>query len=248
MSERILIDPEVDAAVGIDLQKTFMPGGGLAIPGGDEIVELARRLLLLFRLERRYNSEDVHCKGHNSWASSYLGFPPNSHALTEEEVLAWAVGTAPIAPHANFTLESLREYLRNHPEHKQMLWSDHGDPDKAETQTHPRLQVGFHFTQVKGDDPNCDSYSAFRDALGRPTGFHQILQGCGVKRLFMFGLAFDYCVGFSALDAVEFGFEVYVVEDATRSVNNPPGSHERMRKNLLAAGVRLITSDQLIAD
>ena len=248
MNGQIVINPVTDGAVGVDIQATFMPGGGLGVPRGDEVVEPARRILLQFPLVRRFASQEIHCQGHISWASSFVGIPQNTMELTEQQARSWDEATAPIAPHAKFSLSQLQNYLHEHPQHAQMLWSDHADPAKAETEIHSDVDVGFHFVQIKGEDPLCDSYSAFKDALGRPTGFHEILHGCGVKRLFMFGLAFDYCVGFSALDAVEFGFEVYVVEDATRSVNNPPGSHERMRGQLLAAGVHLITSDQLVVN
>ncbi len=92
----------------------------------------------------------------------------------------------------------------------------------------------------KGMDPLVDSYSAFYDNARRnTTGLTAMLNALGIKRCFFTGLARNYCVAFSALDAVQDGFEAYIVEDGTMPIFD--GSNDAMTERLKAAGVNLIT-------
>jgi len=90
----------------------------------------------------------------------------------------------------------------------------------------------------KGTRPGIDSYSAFRenDRMTR-TGLAGYLRGLGVRRVIIAGLATDYCVGFSALDAREAGFEVVVIEAACRGIG--PESIAERRAEMARAGVLL---------
>jgi len=240
----ILIDPTTDAVVNVDVQETFMPGGGLPVPGGDQIIPLVQRVNLLFPAHRRYFTLDKHPGGHISLASSYVGLPPGIK-LTTQEVEKWTEANIRIAPHARFNLAQLQAYLQA--VKFQILWPDHGIIGTTESCLHPALDdLPCRIVQIKGTDPCCDSYSALRDNLGRPTGLDNLLTQHDAQRLFLTGLAFDFCVGFTALDAVKEGFEVFVIEDATRSVALP-GTVEKMRADLQAAGVKIIQSEHLIA-
>ena len=71
----------------------------------------------------------------------------------------------------------------------------------------------------KGMHPGVDSYSAFVEADGKTTGLAALLKARGIKRIFACGLATDYCVAFSALDARIAGFETFVIEDACRAID-----------------------------
>ncbi len=237
-----LIDPQTDAVVNIDVQPTFMPGGGLPVADGDAIIPVVQLVTRLFPFERRYFTLDKHPAGHISLASSYVGLAPGTK-LTFEEAMKWTADDHKIAPHAKFTLAQLQGYLGF--VRFQILWPDHASIGTRESRVHPDLaDEPCRIAITKGTDPCCDSYSGLRDNLGRPTGLGDLLKRDGVKRLFLTGLAFDFCVGWTALDAVKEGFEVFLVEDATRSVALP-GTVEKRYADLLVAGVRIVRSVDL---
>jgi nicotinamidase/pyrazinamidase len=94
----------------------------------------------------------------------------------------------------------------------------------------------------KGQDPNSQGYSGFQDTqLGR------LLRERGVDRLFVAGLATDYCVKNTVLDARREGFDVTVVEDAVRGVDVEPGDSERALEEMERAGAHLATSGEVLA-
>jgi nicotinamidase/pyrazinamidase len=228
-----------DAIIDIDVQTAFMPGGGLAVLGGDEILPAIKRNAALFSRDRRYASVDRHRKGSVSLFSTYRHRQPFTQ-ITYEEFLEGRVELSGIA---RVTPDEVREYLQN--VGYQVLWTEHALDGTAEGELHPELSSGdYAFVLIKGMDDPCDSYSAFRDNRKRSTGLGDRLRAVGVKRVFLEGLAFDFCVGYSALDARAEGFEVVVLEDATRSVNLN-GSAESMRAQLQEAGVRIASSSDL---
>ncbi len=100
----------------------------------------------------------------------------------------------------------------------------------------------------KGVDPLIDSYSGLYDnAHRRSTGMGEWLKEQKVTDLYFCGLATDYCVKFSALDAVKLGFRTFVVEDACRGVNVHPGDVERALAEIHSAGAKIVRSDELKA-
>lgn len=95
----------------------------------------------------------------------------------------------------------------------------------------------------KGTDGRVDSYSGFFDNGHRQsTGLSEWLRGCGVSELVVVGLATDYCVKFTALDAIQEGFQVSLVEDACRGVNLQPGDVAQAVAAMRNAGVQVVTS------
>lgn len=120
----------------------------------------------------------------------------------------------------------------------QVLWPEHciqGTPD-ADLSPHldlPHAQLVIR----KGYRPGIDSYSAFREADRKTsTGLAGYLRERGFTRVFLCGVATDYCVAWSAIDAREAGFEAVVVEDACRAIDRD-GSLERAWGDMAAAGV-----------
>ena len=98
----------------------------------------------------------------------------------------------------------------------------------------------------KGENPDIDSYSAFFDNGKRQkTGLEEYLKSKAVDTVYITGLATDYCVKFTALDAVALGFATYVIKDATRAVNLHPGDFEASLKEMERAGVKVIESQDL---
>eukprot|EP00729_Bicosta_minor_P001079 gene1079-4897_t len=108
---------------------------------------------------------------------------------------------------------------------------------------HPDLEVAeTDIVQKKGEQVNVDSYSGFFDNFkGAQTGLSQQLRDRGVTTIFVCGLCFDFCVGFSACDASTLGFESYLIEDLSRAF--APESEAEMRKSLDEHNVKVVTSD-----
>ena len=128
----------------------------------------------------------------------------------------------------------------------QVLWPDHcvqGTPDAA---LRSDLQLPKAELIVrKGYHQGVDSYSAFMEADGKtPTGLRGYLRERGIKRLFITGLATDFCVAWTAMDGRKAGFEVYVIEDATRAIDLN-GSLAAAWKQMTAKGVKRIQSGDL---
>ncbi|MCG2693711.1 isochorismatase family protein [Candidatus Parcubacteria bacterium] len=231
---KVRINPLTDALLIVDATKTFMPGGGLAIIDGDLIIPTIEDIISLFVPEKRIATLDKHKLGSICLASSYNGLAPRTF-------LQRAMPNY-LAPHALFSYEELTGYLLK--TGGQVLWEDHGMGEEAEL--HPSLQsYKFGFILHKGLDPKCDSYSAFFDNLGRPTGLAEELRRCKVKRVFICGLALDYCVGWSAEGARREGFEVFVIEDATRPVGYPADSVEKIFESFTQKGIQLVQSTDL---
>ncbi|WP_375465012.1 nicotinamidase [uncultured Methylobacterium sp.] len=124
---------------------------------------------------------------------------------------------------------------------EQVLWPDHCVQGTRGAALAAGLDVpGADLILRKGANPGVDSYSAFVEADGTPTGLAGYLRERGVVRVALCGLATDYCVAWSALDARAAGFEAVVVADATRAIDRD-GSLTRAWERMIAAGVGRIT-------
>jgi len=131
---------------------------------------------------------------------------------------------------------------------EQVLWPDHCVQDTPGASFHSGLDVaGIDCVVRKGADPAVDSYSAFFDNdRANDTGLAAYLEQRGVDELVVLGLATDYCVLYTVLDAVGLGFGVSVVEDGCRAVDLHPGDGERALEEMHAAGARVIEADELV--
>ena len=100
----------------------------------------------------------------------------------------------------------------------------------------------------KGTDPAVDSYSGFFDNGRRhATGLGDFLKARGVTDVYLLGLATDYCVKWTALDAASLGFRTHLVADACRGVNLQPGDVERAVAEMRAAGINVVSSSAVAA-
>ncbi len=122
----------------------------------------------------------------------------------------------------------------------QVLWPRHCVQGSDGAAFHPALNLNpAHLILRKGFRPQIDSYSAFfENDRTTPTGLHGYLQNRGVTELVLVGLALDYCVAYSALDAAALGYEVTVQTDLCRAIDLN-GSLADMSAAMRAAGVRL---------
>lgn len=129
----------------------------------------------------------------------------------------------------------------------QILWPDHCIEETHGADFAPGLETsGIEKIFYKGVDPKVDSYSAFFDnAHLRATGLGDYLRETGVSEVYVLGLATDYCVKFTALDALHLGFRVHVVADGCRAVNLCAGDGGRALEEMRQAGAQVITSAEV---
>lgn len=134
----------------------------------------------------------------------------------------------------------------------QVLWPDHAVQGSAGAALHPALDMTrVDLVLRKGAHPEIDSYSAFfeNDRTTR-TGLEGFLRERGFSRVFLTGLASDFCVAWSAEDAVRLGFSVVVIEDATRGIGLAHPEHgdtiQAARRRLSELGVGFVASRELL--
>ena len=130
----------------------------------------------------------------------------------------------------------------------QSLWPDHTLQQSAGAALHPDLQLPHAGLILrKGFRQDVDSYSAFLENDHRTsTGLAGYLHDRGIARLYLCGLAWDYCVGYSALDGKALGFDVTVITDAVRGI--APQSMDAMTGRWRDAGVHLLEGSSLLAE
>ncbi len=203
-----------DALILVDIQNDFLPGGALAVPAGDAVIDVANRLIPRFDLV--VATQDWHPVDHHSFAESHVGKSPG-------EVVDLN-GTS------------------------QTLWPMHCVQGTSGSD----LAADLNSTEIdhivlKGTDPAVDSYSGFFDNdRGHATGLETFLKEKGVTRVFVMGLATDYCVKFTVLDALSVGFETMVVTDGCRGVNLQPNDVDCARQEMHEAGALLVTSQEVL--
>lgn len=209
------IDREGDVLLVVDLQHDFLPGGALGVAGADAILDPIALLAPAF--DTVVLTQDFHPPGHVSFASAHSGRKP-------------------------FEVLTL-------PQGEQELWPDHCVRGTRGADLHPSVRLHMATLLLrKGTREGIDSYSAFRENAGPdgrrpPTGLAGWLRERGARRVFICGLARDFCVRWSAEDAVAAGFESYVLDDLTRAVF--PDRQAETDARLEAAGARCLQSDAL---
>jgi len=136
----------------------------------------------------------------------------------------------------------------------QTLWPDHCVQGSAGAEFHPGLDTApAELILRKGFRPGLDSYSAFfENDKSTPTGLAGYLRERGLRRIFLAGLAYDFCVRFSAVDAAREGFDAVVFEDACRAIDLPgtaalPGSVAATREEFAQCGVERTTTAAFFA-
>lgn len=130
---------------------------------------------------------------------------------------------------------------------EQVLWPAHCVAGTKGAQFHPELNTNsFHLIVRKGMHPNIDSYSAFTENDKKTiTGLSGYLKGLEITQVYLCGLATDYCVFYSALDAVHSGFDTHVINDACRGVNVPENNVQKSIDTMKASGIHIIESSEL---
>lgn len=129
----------------------------------------------------------------------------------------------------------------------QVLWPDHCVQHTEGAEFSPHLNTGKIAKVIyKGMDPEIDSYSGFFDnGRQKATGLETYLRDQKVDTVYVMGLATDYCVKYTALDAVSLGYRTWLIEDGCRGVGVAEGDVERALAEMKAAGVRVVKSGDL---
>lgn len=192
----------------IDIQNDFLPGGALAVPGGDEIIPIVNAMVDSFDLV--VATQDWHPPDHGSFAANHPG-------------------------------KELFQVIDLHGL-SQTLWPVHCVKNTGGALFAPGLDTR-RITKVfpKGTDAGIDSYSGFFDNGHRgDTGLSAWLHDQGVSEITLCGLATDYCVKFSALDAIHCGFRVNLHLPACRGVDLAVGDCEKAVEEMRASGVKIL--------
>ena len=196
------------ALLVVDMQNDFMPGGPLAVPGGDAIIGTINRLARQFATV--VLTQDWHGPGHSSFASSHPGRAP---------------------------FETVEAFYG-----PQILWPDHCVMGTPGADFHADLDIPHAGLILrKGTNMAVDSYSAFLEADRRTrTGLDGWLASRGITDVVVCGVATDFCVGWTAIDARQFGLTVTLVEEASRGIDLD-GSLARAHRDMDRVGVDIVT-------
>jgi nicotinamidase/pyrazinamidase len=212
------------ALILVDIQNDFsLPFGALSVPKGEEVVSVANRLLESNIADIVVATADWHPANHKS-------FRANNDVPADE-----IVGTLNEVP--------------------QVWWPNHCVQGTNGAEFHRDLnmnKVAAIFR--KGMNPQVDSYSGLFDNKAifdgketrTPTGLASYLSGRGVTDVFVLGLATDYCVKFTALDAAALGFSTHLIVDGCRAVNLGTNDGENAVSEMQAAGIKVINSGELL--
>ena len=207
---------DTDALVIVDIQNDFMPSGALAVKGGDEIV------VPINHLAERFHRRDSLIVMTQDW------HPPNHFSFAS---------THDMQPYALYESNGIGP----------VLWPDHCIQGTAGAEFHPQVQVKLANALIrKGYHLAVDSYSTFiENDKKTQTGLSGYLRVLRKERVFLCGLALDYCVHYSAVDGRDLGFEVVVPIDLTRAIDSPRGRLSEVLKVMAERGVQFVRSTDI---
>ncbi|MFX1573929.1 MAG: bifunctional nicotinamidase/pyrazinamidase [Promethearchaeota archaeon] len=203
---------EKDALIIVDMQNDFIPGGSLAVEEGDLIINDINDTAEKFKKAsaKIVFTQDWHPQNHLSFASNHPEKNPGDEFMSED---------GSIGP---------------------VLWPDHCVQESQGAEFHKNLKLNLADKIIqKGMNPNVDSYSGFQDNDKKSeTGLREYLNSYGIKRIFICGLALDYCCYFTAIDGFDFGYDVYFLVDLTRGVDLPEGNVKKAIESMKQKGIK----------
>ncbi len=205
------------ALILVDLQNDFLPGGALAVGDGDAVVPIANALMRGGCFDCVVATQDWHPADHASFAVNHDG-----RSVGDVVQLA---------------------------DVDQILWPVHCVQGSEGAGFSGALDVGrINEIVRKGTDARVDSYSGFFDNDNRTaTGLSDVLQRRDVTEVHVMGLATDYCVKFTVLDACTLGFATFVIEDGCRGVELSAGDCARAMEEMQRAGAVIATSQTYLS-
>lgn len=203
---------KASALIVVDMQNDFLPGGSLEVKDGDKIIVGINYLAKIFH--------------ENSLPVIFTqDFHPGQHRS-----FARVQGKNPGDPIDEFGLGPI-------------LWPDHcvGNTFGARISDEIETKHGICIIR-KGYHVNIDSYSAFYENDKKTkTGLAGLLKDLDIKKVYICGLALDYCCFYSAMDAKREGFDVYLIQDLTKGIDQPPNNVENALKKMIDAEISIIS-------
>lgn len=198
------------ALILVDLQNDFCWGGALSVEEGNDVIPIANQLMDKFDLV--VATKDWHPANHGSFAATH-------HAYWRK-------------PGDVIDLNGL----------PQVLWPIHCVQGTFGSEFVNELNdEKIHHITYKGTDSDIDSYSGFFDnGRKKATDLHDYLQSKGTTEVYIMGLATDYCVKFTALDAVSLDYKTHLVLEGSRGVNLNAGDVDKAVEEMRQAGVNII--------
>lgn len=198
-----------DALIVVDMQYDFLSGGSLAVEGGNLIIDGINDLIDIFGDGIVVLSQDWHPQDHLSFASNHSGKNPGDEFSSKDG----AIGP--------------------------ILWPDHCIQNTHGARFHENLNTKLIKKVIqKGTNPKIDSYSAFLENDKKTeTGLKDYLNSNNIKKIYISGLALDYCCYNTAMDGLDFGYKTYFIIDLTRGVDLPPGNIVNSLKNMINKGI-----------
>ncbi|CAF3882622.1 unnamed protein product [Rotaria sordida] len=225
----------INALIVVDVQNCFINGNlslskSPAGQDGAEVIPIINNLIRTIPFDVIVYTQDWH-----PW--NHISFFENLHFRRQY-----------LAGDQNQTIKMFDKVTYLGPKYKmeQVLWPTHCIQETEDAALHKDLDVISSSSRVihirKGIDPDIDSYSAFADNYGvRKTELHDKLKERNVTQVFIAGLATDYCVTSTALDAFDLNYITYVVKDASRGVTL--STIKSQLKKLKQHGVHIITTN-----
>ncbi|CDW74526.1 isochorismatase hydrolase [Stylonychia lemnae] len=201
----------------IDVQNDFCEGGSLAVSGAQEIIEPINKLKQSGKFNKVIFTRDWHPKDHCSFHENHPGTK-----LFEKIILPET-------------------------EVEQVMWPTHCIQESDGAHFHPKLDIDLNKDKIvsKGTLRQVDSYSGF-GSFPEKTKLCDLIKkklderDLSTIKVYVCGLAFDYCVGSTAIDSAKLGFDTYLLEDLSRSVSIE--SEQLMRQRLNEANVKIVDS------
>jgi nicotinamidase/pyrazinamidase len=220
--EELRLAPEVkvtdrDALIIVDMQNDFIPPGPLQVEGGDEVITPINSL-----------AEKFHARG-NVIVMTQDWHPPGHLSFASSH------GKNPFEPYESEGIGPV-------------LWPDHCIQGTRGAEFHPDIQARFaRAITRKGCNPRIDSYSVFiENDMKTYTGVSGYLKTMGKTRVFLCGLALDYCLYYSASDGVKLGFEVVIPIDLSKAIDSPPGHLSDALNFMTSRGVIFTKSEDIV--
>lgn len=209
---------KTDALIIVDVQNDFMPSGILPVREGNQIIPGINQIIKIF-YEKGGSivlTQDWHLKTHKSFASNHPGKNPGDKYQIE------AIGP--------------------------ILWPNHCIQGTNGAEFHNSLDISHAKAIIrKGMNPEIDSYSGFLENDKKTkTGLSGLLKSLNIERIFICGLALDYCCYFTAMDGIDFGFEVYFIVDLTKGIDIPEGNISQTLSNMKSKGIKFANLNSFV--
>jgi nicotinamidase/pyrazinamidase len=209
---------DTDALIIVDIQNDFMPSGALGVKEGDQIVIPINSLAEKFHRRNR-----VVVMTQDWHPPGHLSFA-SSHNMK---------------PFDSYESEGIGP----------VLWPDHCVQGSPGAEFHPDLDLKSAIATIrKGYHPRVDSYSTFIENDKKTyTGLSGYLDKLSIERIFLCGLALDYCVYYSAIDGRDLGFDVVIPIDLTKAINSPAGHLSNALSTMVHRGVQFTKPEYVVS-